>query len=77
MEIPQRLLEQLLALSERERLEIAQALLDSVDSISETDRAWLHRAIERSMEEIDAGQTTSLEEVLAWLRAKRTTHVSG
>ena len=68
------LLEQLLVLGERERIEIAHALLASVDDkddLTYADRAKLHAAIEESLEAVDAGTTVPLADVIASLRAKR------
>ena len=74
MTVSPALLEQLLRLDERERVEIAHALLASVDEndeLGEAERAKLHAAIEQSLVEVEAGQTVPLADVIASLRAKR------
>jgi hypothetical protein len=68
-------LEQLLMLDKRERIELAHALLDSIDDnddMDESDRSRLDAAIEQSVAEIEARQTVALAEAIAALRAKRT-----
>ena len=68
------LLQQLLELGESESVEIAHALLASVDEkgdLSDADREKLHAAINRSIDEIDAGETVPFADVIASLRAKR------
>lgn len=63
MAVSPALLRRLLLLGEQERVEIAHALLASVDDkdeISDAQRVKLHAAIERSLAEIDAGQTVPL-----------------
>ncbi len=76
MAVPAKLLQQLLALDEAERLELAHTLLESVDGsndgMSESEREQLDAALERSIAQADAGQTVSFGEVMAALRAKRT-----
>lgn len=74
MAVPRALLEQLLMLDKRERVEIAHALLASVDEndeLGEAERARLHAAIEQSLAEVEAGQTVPFADVIASLRAKR------
>jgi hypothetical protein len=74
MAVSPALLEQLLMLGDRERVEIAHALLSSVDEKDELDdaeRAKLHTAIEQSLAEVEAGQTVPFADVIASLRAKR------
>lgn len=77
MAVSAALLKQLLALGESERVELAHALLssvedgDDVDGMTATDREQLHAAIERSFDQIDAGLTVPLDDVIASLRAKR------
>ena len=72
--VPAALLKQLLTLGESERVELAHALLSSVDegdNLSPSDRLKLHAAIEQSLDEIDAGLTVPLDDVIASLRAKQ------
>jgi hypothetical protein len=67
-------------LGDRERIELAHALLESVndnDEMSDADRAQLHAAIEKSIAEIDVGQTIPLDEAFASLRRKRAARASG
>ena len=74
MAVPAALLQQLLSLGESERVEIAHALLASVDAedgLTDADRARLHSAIDRSLDEIDRGQTIPFDDVISALRAKR------
>ena len=71
MAVPALLLQQLLALDERERIELAHALLDSVndsDEMSDGERARLHAAIEQSVNESEAGRMIPLNEALAHLK---------
>jgi hypothetical protein len=74
MAVPQQLLQQLLALDEPVRLEIAYALLKSVDTsdVDEVEREKLYAALERSIDQADRGETTSFDEVMSTLRARRT-----
>jgi hypothetical protein len=74
MAVSPALLEQLLMLDERERIEIAHALLASVDEkdeLGDAERAKLHAAIEQSLAEVEAGQTVPFADVIASLRLKR------
>lgn len=74
MAVRSALLTQLLALDAHDRVEIAHALLASVehdDRMSDADRTKLHASIERSLNEIDAGETVPFADVIASLRAKR------
>lgn len=74
MAVPAALLQQLLDLGEPERLEIAHALLASVDEkdeMSDVERSKLHTSIDRSLDEIDNGQTVPFDDVISALRAKR------
>ena len=74
MAVPTLLLQQLLELGESERVEIAHALLASIaepDHLSDLDRKALDAAIDRSLDQIDAGQTVPFADVIASLRAKR------
>jgi predicted transcriptional regulator len=70
-------MDQLLALDEPARLEIAHTLMESVeaseDDMSDDERERLYAALNRSFEQVAAGQTVPYEEVMAELRAKRTT----
>jgi phytoene/squalene synthetase len=76
MAVSAKLLQQLLALDESQRVEIAHALLASVDDAgdgtSDADREKLDASIERSLDELDAGRTMAFGDVIASLRAKRT-----
>ncbi|HEY0476281.1 MAG TPA: hypothetical protein VGD37_02090 [Kofleriaceae bacterium] len=79
--MPQQLLQQLLALDESVRLEIAHTLLESVDArvdqdMSDDERKRLDAALDRSIAQADAGQTVPFDEVMAALRAKRTTRAA-
>jgi predicted transcriptional regulator len=81
MAVPQQLLQQLLALDESVRLEIAHTLLESVDArvdqdMSDDERKRLDAALDRSIAQADAGQTVPFDEVMAALRAKRTTRAA-
>lgn len=74
MAVSPTLLEQLLMLGPRERVEIAHALLASVDEtdeLGEAERAKLHAAIEQSLAAVEAGQTVPFADVIASLRVKR------
>ena len=75
--VPKQLMDQLLALDEPARLEIAHTLMESVDAseddMSDDERERLYAALNRSFEQVAAGQTVPYEEVMAELRAKRTT----
>ena len=76
MAVPQQLLQQLLALDEAMRLEIAHRLLRSVDAamdddMSDEERARLEAALDRSLAQVEAGQTVPADEVFRALRAKR------
>jgi predicted transcriptional regulator len=81
MAVPQQLLQQLLALDESVRLEIAHTLLESVDArvdqeMNDDERKRLDAALDRSIAQADAGQTVPFDEVMAALRAKRTTRAA-
>ena len=74
MAIPAKLLEDLLALDERERLEIVLVLLDSIDDdhlAGDHERAKLHASIDRALAECARRETVPLADALASLRAKR------
>ena len=75
MAVPVKILQELLALDEHQRVEIAHALLASVDAagdgMSDVDREKLDASIERSLDQLDAGQTVAFGDVIASLRAKR------
>ena len=45
--------------------------VDEKDEAAGAERAKLHAAIEKSLAEIEAGQTVPFSEVIASLRAKR------
>lgn len=79
MAVSRQLLQQLLALDESARLEIAYALLKSVDTtadVDEAEREKLYAALERSIEEADRGDTIPFDEVMAELRAKRSSRTA-
>jgi predicted transcriptional regulator len=81
MAVPQQLLQQLLALDESVRVEIAHTLLESVEirvdqEMSDDERKRLDAALDRSIAQADAGQTVPFDEVMAALRAKRTTRAA-
>lgn len=77
MAVSQALLQQLLSLGERDRVEIAHVLLasvgenDEVDEMNEAERSRFHATLERSIADVDAGRTFGFDEVIASLRAKR------
>lgn len=74
MAVPPVLLQQLMSLGERERVELAHALLASVDpkdELPDAERSQLNAAIEKSFAQIEAGQTLPFSDVMASLRAKR------
>jgi hypothetical protein len=62
MAVPSALLEQLMRLDDRERVEVAQMLLSTVeddedeDDLDEAETARLHAALERSLDDIKAGR---------------------
>ena len=68
---------QLLELPEPERAELAWRLLESLREGSETDelddaeREQLHAALQRSAEDMRAGRTRPVAELLAELRGRR------
>lgn len=76
MAVPQALLEQLMKLDDRERVEVAQLLLSTVedeedeDDLDERELARLHAALERSLEDIKAGRVHDAAAVIDELRAR-------
>jgi hypothetical protein len=67
------LLEQLMKLDDRERVEVAQLLLSTVedeDDLDEAETSRLHAAMERSLEDIKAGRVHDAAAVIAELRAR-------
>ncbi len=79
MAVSRQLLQQLLALDESARLEIAYALLKSVDTtadVDEAEREKLYAALERSIEQAARGDTIPFDEVMAELRAKRSSRTA-
>jgi hypothetical protein len=77
MAVPQKLLQQLLALDESVRLEIAHTLIKSVDvstddGMDTAEREKLYAALAHSIEQAERGQTVPFDDVMATLRAKRT-----
>ena len=76
------LLEQLMKLDERERVEVAQLLLSTVDArddeadeadlddLDEGESARLHAALERSLDDIRAGRVHDAAAVIDELRAR-------
>ncbi len=73
MAVNQALLEQLMKLDDRERLEVAQLLLltvDSEDDLSEDERDRLHAALDRSVDDVVTGRVRDAHDVLEELRAR-------
>jgi hypothetical protein len=69
------LLEQLMKLDDRERVEVAQLLLSTVegedeDDLGEEETSRLHAALDRSLEDIKAGRVHDAAAVLDELRAR-------
>lgn len=69
------LLEQLMQLDARERVEVAQLLLSTVEDEHEDDldaeeTARLHAAMDRSLEDIKAGRVHDAAAVIDELRAR-------
>jgi len=68
------LLEQLMKLDDKERLEVAQLLLSTVDDqddLDDDERERLHAALDRSLADADAGRLHDADEVLAELQARQ------
>jgi hypothetical protein len=75
MAVSQALLEQLMELDERERVEVAQLLLSTVeeeeeDDLDEGEISRLHAALERSLDDIKAGRVHAAAAVIDELRAR-------
>jgi hypothetical protein len=76
MAVPPALLEQLMRLGDRERVEVAQMLLSTVeddedeDDLDEAETARLHAALERSLDDIKAGRVHDAASVIDELRAR-------
>ncbi|MBL9017767.1 MAG: hypothetical protein JNL83_26505 [Myxococcales bacterium] len=73
MAVNQALLEQLMKLDDKERLEVAQLLLSTVDDqddLDDAERGRLHAALDRSLKDIDAGRLHDAVDVLAELQAR-------
>lgn len=76
MAVPPALLEQLMRLDDRERVEVAQLLLstveddEDVDDLDEAETARLHAALERSLDDIKAGRVHAAAAVIDELRAR-------
>lgn len=67
------LLEQLMKLDDKERLEVAQLLLSTVDdqdNLDDDERERLHAALDRSLADAHAGRLHDADEVLAELQAR-------
>ena len=74
MAVSQALLDQLMDLDDKERLEVAQLLLATVDDdddLDDAERARLHAALERSLDDIKAGRVHDASDVLEELRARQ------
>ncbi len=73
MAVNQALLEQLMKLDDKERLEVAQLLLSTVDDqddLDDDERVRLHAALDRSLKDADAGRLHDADDVLAELQAR-------
>ena len=78
MAVSQALLEQLMKLDDRERVEVAQMLLSTVeadedeaeDDLDEAETSRLHAALERSLDDIKAGRVYDAAAVIDELRAR-------
>jgi hypothetical protein len=74
MAVTQALLEQLMKLDDRERVEVAQLLLSTVeddeDDLDESEVSRLHAALDRSLEDIKAGRVYDATAVIDELRAR-------
>jgi len=76
MAVSQALLEQLMELDERERVEVAQLLLSTVEEVEEEDDldegeiSRLHAALERSLDDIKAGRVHDAAAVIDEVRAR-------
>jgi len=73
MAVSQSLLDQLMKLDERDRLEVARLLVSSVDDVDDLDeheRAQLHASLVRSADDIKQGRTHDARAVLDELRLR-------
>ncbi len=76
MAVSPALLEQLMRLDDRERVEVAQLLLSTVeddeneDDLDEAETSRLHAALERSLDDIKAGRVHDAAAVIDELRAR-------
>ncbi len=74
MAVTPALLEQLMQLDDRERVEVAQLLLSTVeddeDDLDEAETSRLHAALERSLDDIKAGRVYDADAVIDELRAR-------
>ncbi len=74
MAVTPALLEQLMQLDDRERVEVAQLLLSTVeddeDDLDEAETSRLHAALERSLDDIKAGRVYDAAAVIDELRAR-------
>ena len=73
MAVSQTLLDQLMKLDERERLEVARLLVASVDDaddLDDDDRARLHASLARSADDIKRGRPHDARAVLDELRLR-------
>lgn len=69
------LLEQLMKLDDRERLELAQLLMSTVedydeDDLDEAETSRLHAALDRSLDDVKAGRVYDAAAVIDELRAR-------
>jgi len=73
MAVSQTLLNELMNLDGKDRLEVAQLLLSTVDDgddLDDAERARLHAALDRSLEDIKAGRLRDANDVIAELQAR-------
>jgi hypothetical protein len=73
MAVTQALIEELMGLDDRERVELAQLLLSTVedeDDLDEHETSRLHAALERSLDDMKAGRVHDAHAVLDELRAR-------
>lgn len=75
MAVSQALLEQVMKLDDRERVELAQLLLSTVededeDDLDEGETSRLHAALDRSLDDIKAGRVHDAAAVIDELRAR-------
>lgn len=73
MAVNQALIEQLMKLDDRDRLDVAQLLLSTVDdqdTLADDERARLHAALDWSLTDADAGRLYDADDILDELRAR-------